>query len=140
MKKSLGALPLSYPLPVFLIGSYDADGKANIMNAAWGGICASEPPCLAVSVRESRWTYAGILRRKAFTVSIPSARLAAEADFAGIASGKNTDKFARLGLTAVRSAIVDAPYIGECPGRLNFPCSQRSPWARMCSLWAKSKM
>ena len=115
MKKSLGPLPLSYPLPVFLIGSYDATGKANIMNAAWGGICASEPPCLAVSVRESRWTYACIMQRKAFTVSIPSVQLATEADFAGITSGRNTDKFARLGLTATRSAIVDAPYIEECP-------------------------
>ncbi len=115
MKKSLGPQTLVYPMPAFLVGTYDDAGKANIMTAAWGGICCSEPPLLAVSVRKARWTYAAVLARKAFTVSIPSAKLAARTDFAGIASGRNTDKFAQLGLSAVRGEFVDAPYVEECP-------------------------
>ena len=115
MKRSLGPQTLVYPMPVFLVGSYDKDGKPNIMNAAWGGICCSEPPCLAVSVRPSRWTYDAIMERKAFTVSIPDSRLAEAADYMGIASGRKVDKFAVTGLTPVRSDLVDAPYIGECP-------------------------
>lgn len=115
MKRSLGANTITFPLPAYLVGSYDHDGRANIMMAAWGGICSSEPPCLAVSVRPGRWTYSAIMERRAFTVSIPPARLTAEADFAGMASGKDMDKFGRAGLTPVRSEVVDAPYVGECP-------------------------
>jgi flavin reductase (DIM6/NTAB) family NADH-FMN oxidoreductase RutF len=115
MKRSLGVKPISFPLPAYLVGSYDHEGRPNIMMAAWGGICNSEPPCLAVSVRQGRWTYAAIMERRAFTVSIPPARLTAEADFTGLVSGRDTDKFGRAGLTPVRSELVDAPYVDECP-------------------------
>ncbi|MDR2050932.1 MAG: flavin reductase family protein [Deltaproteobacteria bacterium] len=115
MKRSLGPQTLVYPLPVYLVGSYAENDRPNIMTAAWGGICCSEPPCLAVSVRKSRLTYAAVQARKAFTISVPPARLTAEADFAGLASGRDCDKFARLKLTPVRSELVDAPYVGECP-------------------------
>jgi flavin reductase (DIM6/NTAB) family NADH-FMN oxidoreductase RutF len=115
MKHSLGAITLAYPLPAFLIGTYDNAGKANIMTAAWGGICCSEPPCIAVSVRPGRYTHQAITARRAFTVSIPPCRLAAETDYAGLASGENVDKFAAAGLTAARSSLVDAPYVEECP-------------------------
>ena len=77
MKLSIGPQTLVYPMPAFLIGTYDAGGKPNIMTAAWGGICCSEPPMLAVSVRKPRWTYEAVLQRKAFTIGIPSVRLAA---------------------------------------------------------------
>lgn len=115
MKKSLGPRIAAYPTPVWVIGSYDSQGKPNAMTAAWGGVCCSEPPCIQVSVRPSRHTYTSVLARKAFTVSIPDAAHAAEADYFGIASGQNTDKFARTGLTPVRSETVDAPYVGEFP-------------------------
>ena len=38
MRKNLGAQPYLYPQPVMIIGTYDENGKANAMNAAWGGI------------------------------------------------------------------------------------------------------
>lgn len=38
MRKSFGAKPLSYPLPVYIIGTYDEKGTPDAMNAAWGGI------------------------------------------------------------------------------------------------------
>lgn len=50
MKKALGPVTLAYPMPAFLVAAYDEKGKANIMTAAWGGICCSNPPCVAVSV------------------------------------------------------------------------------------------
>lgn len=115
MKKSLGPQTITFPLPVYLVGSYDENGKANIMNAAWGGIASSDPPCLSVSIRPNRHTYGGIVKNQAFTVSIPNASLAAAADLAGLVSGKNHDKFALSGLTAVKSDLVNAPYVSECP-------------------------
>jgi hypothetical protein len=44
MKKSMGAKTVVYPTPVFVVGTYDGQGKANVMTAAWGGICCSRPP------------------------------------------------------------------------------------------------
>jgi len=115
MKISLGAKTLAQPAPLWIVGSYDEDGRANAMAAAWGGICCSKPPCITVSLREDRHSYASILARRAFTVSVPSVRFAAQADYFGIASGKDVDKFAATGLTPVRSELVDAPYVGEFP-------------------------
>ena len=55
------------------------------------------------------------MNRRAFTISVPAARHAEQADYFGIASGKDVDKFAATGLTPVRSDVVDAPYVGEFP-------------------------
>jgi flavin reductase (DIM6/NTAB) family NADH-FMN oxidoreductase RutF len=115
MKTSLGPRALMYPTPVLVVGTYDAAGKPNVMAVAWGGICCSKPPCVAISVRKATYTYGNLVERKAFTVSVPSVDHAEAADFFGIASGRDVDKFGAAGLTPVRSQLVDAPYVGEFP-------------------------
>lgn len=115
MMKSFGSVPMAFPTPVWCVGTYGENGKPNVMTAAWGGIVCSKPPCLTVSLRKATHSYAAILNRGAYTVSVPSQDYAREADYFGIASGKNTDKFAVSGLTPVRSEFVDAPYVGEFP-------------------------
>ncbi|MGZ9135129.1 MAG: flavin reductase family protein [Candidatus Deferrimicrobiaceae bacterium] len=98
-----------------MVGTYDKEGKPNVMAAAWGGICCSQPPCVAVSLRKATYTYGNLMERKAFTVNVPSEARCREADYIGIVSGKNVDKFAATGLTPVRSELVDAPYVKEFP-------------------------
>jgi len=115
MKKSLGAKTLAQPAPVWAVSSYDEDGKANSMIAAWGGIASSDPASMTVSVRPSRHTFAGIMKHKAFTISICPEWLAAESDYLGMVSGSKEDKLAKTGLTAVDSDVVKAPYIDEFP-------------------------
>src|SRR5512143_1805936 len=115
MKKSLGAKTLAQPAPAWIIGSYDAQGKPNIMTIAWGGICCSQPPCVTISLRKATYTYECIKERKAYTVNIPSAALVKAVDYVGIVSGRNIDKFALTKLTPVRSELVDAPFIKEFP-------------------------
>jgi flavin reductase (DIM6/NTAB) family NADH-FMN oxidoreductase RutF len=115
VKKSLGAKTLLFPTPVLMVGTYDHEGKPNLMNAAWGGICCSQPPCVAVSLRKATYSYAGIVERKAFTVGVASEARMVEADYVGITSGRDIDKFATAGLTPVRSDLVDAPYAAEFP-------------------------
>jgi len=115
MKISLGAKTLAQPTPVWAVSAYDEEGRPNAMIAAWGGICSSQPPCVTVSLRPSRHTFAGILKHKAFTVSVCPEWLAAEADYLGMVSGRKEDKFSVTGLTPVRSDVVEAPYIGEFP-------------------------
>jgi flavin reductase (DIM6/NTAB) family NADH-FMN oxidoreductase RutF len=113
MKESLGPKTIVYPTPVLIVGTYDKEGKPNAMTVAWGGICCSRPPCVAVSLRKATYTYWNIVDRKAFTINIPSEAHLRVADYFGMASGKTDDKLATAGLQAVRSTLVDAPYIDE---------------------------
>lgn len=115
MKKSLGAKCIVYPAPVFIVATYDKENKPNAMAVSWGGICCSKPPAIAIAVRKATHTYASLIERKAFTVNIPPEEYAKEADYFGIVTGAKEDKFAKTGLTPVRSDIVDAPYIKEFP-------------------------
>ena len=115
MKTSIGAKTLVYPTPVFVVGSYDAAGGPNVMTAAWGGVACSKPPCVSVSLRAATASHGNIMSRKAFTISLPDEGHVAEADYFGLVSGRDHDKFAETGLTAVRSELVDAPYVGEFP-------------------------
>jgi flavin reductase (DIM6/NTAB) family NADH-FMN oxidoreductase RutF len=114
-KRSIGPQTALGVHPVLVVGSYDDAGRPNAMVVAWGGICSSAPPSVAVSVRHAPHTHAGIAARKAFTVSVPSEAHLAEADLFGIASGRDLDKFEATGLTPVRAEHVDAPYVGEFP-------------------------
>jgi flavin reductase (DIM6/NTAB) family NADH-FMN oxidoreductase RutF len=115
MKKSLGARTLAYPTPVWLVGTYDAEGRANVMTAAWAAICCSKPPCVSVSLRKATYSYGNIVTRQSFTINIPSEAQVKEADYVGMASGRDVDKFARVKFTPVDSDLVDAPYVAECP-------------------------
>jgi len=115
MKISLGCKALAIPSPVWVIGSYGSSAQPNIMVASWGSICCTTPACLAVSLKVSRATYANIVEHQAFTVSIPSRDFLFETDFVGNVSGVSVNKFSATGLTAVRSEVVDAPYVQEFP-------------------------
>lgn len=112
---SLGANTIAPVTPVWVVGTYDHDGKPNVMTAAWAGICCSKPPCVYVSLRKATYTYGNIMERKAFTVSFPSEAYVKEADFFGVASGRDSDKFSAAKLTPVKSDLVDAPYVKEFP-------------------------
>jgi len=115
MKKSFGPKTLIYPTPVWVVGTYDKSEKPNVMTIAWGGICCSVPPCVSISLRKATYSYGNIVERKAFTLNVPSDAYAKEADYFGMVSGKNVDKFAATGLTPVKSNLVDAPYLKEFP-------------------------
>ncbi len=115
MKKSLGAKALIYPTPTWVICTYDPDGKPNAMTAAWSGVTCSDPPAVGVSLRKATYSYRCIVDRKAFTVCVPSEHHLKEADYFGIASGRDTDKFTDTGLTPVKSSLIDAPYVKEFP-------------------------
>ena len=115
MKKSFGSKTLIYPTPVWVVAAYDKSGKPNAATVAWGGVCSSKPASVAISLRKSRYTYENIIERKAFTINVPSAAQVKIADYCGIVSGRNEDKFARAGITAVKGDFVDAPYIKEFP-------------------------
>ena len=86
MKKSLGVKTLAFPTPVWVVGTYDNEGKPNVMTIAWGGICCSKPRCVNISLRKATYSYDNIIKKKAFTINIPSENYVKEADYFGIAT------------------------------------------------------
>ena len=134
MRKNFGAKAMCYPMPVFIIGTYNADGTPNAMNAAWGGI--SEEDEISICVSPEHKTTENILLRKAFTVSMATADYVAACDYVGIVSGNDVpDKFAKAGFTALKSEFVDAPVIAQLPMALE--CRLVSYDADTCRLVGK---
>ena len=114
MKKEFGVKPYLFPMPVLMIATYDKDGKVDVMNMAYGGICTGKS--VALNINKAHKTSANIKEKMAFTIGFADEEHMAEADFLGIASGNNMDdKFERSGLTAIKSNKVDAPIIQEWP-------------------------
>ena len=114
MRKNFGAKAMCYPMPVYIIGTYGADGAPNAMNAAWGGI--SEETEISICVSADHKTTENILARKAFTVSMATAKYMKACDYVGIVSGnKEPNKFAKAGFHATKLEFVDAPLIDELP-------------------------
>lgn len=114
MRKDFGSKPWFYPLPVLVIASYDGDGKADAMTAAWGGLYEADMVELCLS--HGHKTFDNIVERKAFTVSFADRAHLREADYVGLVSAHNeADKLSKAGLHTVKSALVDAPVITELP-------------------------
>jgi flavin reductase (DIM6/NTAB) family NADH-FMN oxidoreductase RutF len=114
-KRSLGVKNLVFPEPAMVIGSYDKEGKPNIMTAAWFGVANSRPLKVSVSLRPATYSYHCIMASQAFTVNVPDSSLISYVKFAGKYSGKDMNKFTETGLTPVRSEYVNAPYVKEFP-------------------------
>ena len=101
-------------MPVLMIATYGENDKIDVMNMAWGGVCAEN--MVALNLSEDHKTTKNIEERKAFTLSIADTDHLEESDFFGIASGNRMeDKFERTGMHAVKSKNVDAPIIDEYP-------------------------
>ena len=114
MTKDFGVKPYLYPMPTYMIGTYNEDDTVDVMMMAWGGICASD--MVALNLEADHKTVANLKARKAFTLAVPGTDTLKESDFLGIAtSNKMADKFQRTGLHAVKSTRVDAPIITEYP-------------------------
>lgn len=108
-----GAKTVITPLPVLLIGTYDADGTPDLMTAAWGGQCAANR--IAINVSRHKTTD-NILLKKCFTVSFADRAHVVEADYVGMVSGNNVpDKVAKAGLHPIKSSKIDAPLFDEFP-------------------------
>lgn len=113
MRKNFGANTWMYPLPVLIVGTYDEAGKADAMNAAWGGIYDTNQVMLCLGEHK---TTANIRAKGAFTVSFADADHVVPADYVGIVSANDTpDKMEKAGFHTTTSEFVDAPIIDELP-------------------------
>ena len=104
-----------YPVPAVMISCADEEGRSNIMTAAWAGTICSDPVMVSVSIRPERYSHDVIARTGEFVINLTTEDLAFAADFCGVRSGRDVDKFEYLHLTKLASQKVSAPSIGESP-------------------------
>lgn len=97
MRKNFGAKPFLYPQPVMILGTYDENGKANAMNAAWGGIVGANEIIVDLSAHK---TTDNIIKNKAFTVGVADLEHLVACDYVGIVSAnKEAYKMQKAGFT-----------------------------------------
>ena len=119
MRKNFGPKTWSYCEPVFIIGTYNEDGTANAMNAAWAGIYDTNKVFVSLS---SHKTTDNFKRTKAFTISFGTKDELVASDYVGIVSGnKEPNKVEKAGWHYKRSEFVDAPYFEEL--KMSLDCS-----------------
>lgn len=121
-----------YPLPAVMVSCQYPDkndpacskpelqGKPNIITVAWAGTVCTNPPMLSISVRPERYSYHIIEKSGEFVVNLTTEALVRAADYCGVRSGRDVDKFKEMKLTPLASREVAAPGIAESP--VNIEC------------------
>lgn len=122
MRKEYSSKPWIMPQPVLIIGTYDKEGNANAMNAAWGGTYDMDKVFIALSEHK---TTANLKLNKAFTLSFGTRKTVVACDYVGVVSQKQEpNKIKKAGLTPIKSSKVNAPLFEEFP--LTMECEVES--------------
>lgn len=115
-----------YPVPPVLV-SCQSTGQANITTLAWAGVACSDPAIISLGIRRERHSHGIIKESGEFVVNMAKASQMDLVDICGTTSGRDHDKFAACGFTALPSKLVGAPMIAECPVNLECRVSQVIP-------------
>ncbi len=119
-KRLLSPAPLIAPVPAVLVTCGDMDAEKNAITLAWVGVAASEPPCVTIGVRPTRYSFGLIQRYGDFVVNIPGADHVGVLKYCGSVSGRNEDKFKGAKITPVPAERTRAPLVLEFP--VNLEC------------------
>lgn len=120
MSKQLNPTTLLAPVPVVMVSCALPDGKPNIVTVAWIGTVCSKPPMVSISLKPERFSHGLIQSTGEFVVNLVDRQLVKAADYCGVRSGRDVDKFAVNRLTAFPADGLDhAPLIAESPVSLS---------------------
>lgn len=109
-----------YPVPAVMISCGRKGEKPNIITVAWTGTICSDPVMVSISVRPERYSYDIIKETGEFVINLTTEELVRATDFCGVKSGRDTDKFKEMKLTAAPANNVSCPIIAESP--VNIEC------------------
>ena len=112
-----------YPVPAVMVSCAHPAEKPNIITVAWAGTVCSSPAMVSISVRPERYSYDIIKETGEFVINLTTDKLTRAADYCGVRSGRDVDKFREMRLTAGKSSRVEAPLIEESP--VNIECQVR---------------
>ena len=115
MKESWKPGTLIYPLPAVLVSCGATPEEYNLLTVAWTGTVCTNPPMCYISVRPERHSYEIIRRTREFVINLTTRDLARAADWCGVRSGRDYDKFREMGLTPGKALQVAAPIVEEAP-------------------------
>lgn len=104
-----------YPVPAVMVVCARPNQKPNIITIAWAGTICTNPAMLSISIRPGRYSYDIIKETGEFTVNLVTPALAQAADYCGVRSGRQVDKFAATNLDPIASAKIQAPGIRQSP-------------------------
>ena len=105
-----------YPLPAVMVSTADKAGNSNILTIAWTGTVCTNPPMAYISVRPERYSYHMIRESGEFVINLTTKKLARAADYCGVRSGKDVDKWKECHLTrGTASTLKYSPVIEESP-------------------------
>lgn len=116
-----------YPVPAVMVSCGRQGEKANIITVAWAGTICSDPVMVSVSIRPERYSYGIIKETGEFVVNLVNNRLVFAADYCGVKSGRDVDKFREMQLTPLPSRQIGAPGIAESPVCLECKVTQVIP-------------
>lgn len=116
---SIDPCPLLSPVPAVMVSCAGREGNPNLITLAWAGTVCSDPPMVSISVRKSRYSYSLIESTGEFVINLVDKKLVKAADFCGVKSGRDIDKFAVCGLHAIPAPpLTYAPALQEAPAFL----------------------
>lgn len=104
-----------YPLPVVLVSCGNIPSNFNVLTIAWAGTICTDPPMISISIRPERHSYQIIKSNKEFTVNLVNEKLARAADYCGVRSGRDTNKFKDMKLELLDGELVKCPSISQSP-------------------------
>lgn len=127
MKQNFKPGTMIYPLPAVLVSCGATEDEYNVLTVSWTGTICSNPPMCYVSVRPERHSYDIIKRNMAFVINLTTSQMDFAADFCGVKSGRDCNKFEMAKLTPVKAEVVNAPYIQEAPVSIECKVTEIKP-------------
>lgn len=114
------------PIPPAM-GTCGTEEEKNVLTIAWTGIINTIPPKTYISVRPSRHSYRLIKENGEFVINLTTSSMIRAADFCGVRSGKDLDKFEACGLETEPGFTVKAPVLSQSPVSLECRVTQIIP-------------
>ena len=116
-----------YPVPAVLVSVADSAGNDNLITIAWTGTVCSDPAMTYISVRKERYSHHMLKENKEFVINLVSKEICRAADFCGVRSGCDLDKFEATGLTREKASTVNVPLVKESPVNIECKVTQVIP-------------
>ena len=113
-----------YPLPAVMVSCGTKSEDYNIITVSWTGTINTDPPMVSISIRKERHSFKIIKESGEFVINLTTEEIVRAADWCGVKSGRDFDKFKEMKLTAVSASKIKTPLIAESPVNIECKVSQ----------------
>lgn len=118
------AIKTKYPEQVVIAIAKDKNGKANPITLGWTMIVSHQPPMMAISIGNTRYSLEAVKHSKCFTIAFPSTEMADAALYFGTKSGRDVDKLTESNCPTEPAKEIDSVLLSDAVA--NFECTLES--------------